>query len=196
VIAPAASWPPSGVFPRTRRASIALLGDPTGGGKYSCEGEANVDPAWLAACIIELHGANRIPEIPEALYFKTHRLLEGLMRAGFAAAHRACPEYVIDHDTGCFVPRHMRHNPDMPLSPHTLAGAVDINEAKNAAAYIPHHELPEPWSPEWLKRWPAGLPRSYVGAWKSVGAKWGGDWTAADHRGLVFVDPMHVYFVV
>jgi hypothetical protein len=193
----ATMWPPPGyVFPKSRRATLLIFGDPTRGGQFSCEDEDHVDPAWRHANIVELHGSTAIPEIPAVLYFKTHRLVAPAMRAGFAAAHRACPEYVIDHDTGCWVPRHMRHNPDMPLSPHTMACAVDINEGKNAAKYIHHSEVPEPWSPAWLKLWPAGLPRSYVQAWKATGAKWGGDWNLADKHGMVFIDPMHVYYGV
>jgi hypothetical protein len=187
--------------PRSRRATIALYGDPTRGGLFSCVDEDHADPEWRKACVVELHGDSAIAEVPAGLYFHTHRLLVDEVREAFRAARLACPEHLI-RKAASWVPRHMRHDtpekaaaegrPVLPLSVHTFGAAVDVNSDQNEGRYFAHREVPEPFSKEWRDAWPAGLPEAYVRAWTSRGWNWGGDWGhVVDHRGVAFIDPMH-----
>jgi hypothetical protein len=173
--------------PRSRSEIIKIFGDP--GRKRE-----TADPAWVRENIVELHGNDRIPEIPERLYFKCHRLLEPTFREAHRRAGIVCPDYKIT-SAACFVFRHMRHNPELDLSLHSWAIAEDINPDDNAARYFGYDEDgPEPWTAEWNRLWPRGLPQAFVEAFESVGFRWGGRWRApAGKKG--FRDPMHFEFV-
>jgi hypothetical protein len=165
--------------PSSRHETIEVYGDPTRGGLYL----KVPDPHWVKDHIVELHGDDRIPEIPERFYFQCHRLVEPSVRAAFTRAKGACPEYVVKV-AASFVFRHMRHDPRLPLSVHSFGAAVDIDPDDNQAQSFPHGHTPEPWSESWMHFWPHGLPQAYVEAWEAEGWEWGGRWPG-------FVDPMH-----
>ncbi|HEX7095164.1 MAG TPA: M15 family metallopeptidase [Acidimicrobiales bacterium] len=181
-------WPrfdgPLTMRPRSRSEVIKIFGDP--GTK-----RATPDPAWEKASIVELHGANAIPEIPAKLYFKCHRLAEPYIREAFRRAHIAVPGYPINEHTASYVFRHMRHNPELPLSLHSWGIAFDVSYDLNPAQYFDVDEDgPEPWTPEWNKLFPKSMPQPFVEAIESVGFRWGGRWrAAAGKRG--FKDLMH-----
>lgn len=144
------------------------------------------DPAWEKAHIVYCGGSGKaekpaLPGVPARLWVGVHRLVEPALRAGLTAAVAACPDYEIER-LGCYVFRHQRHDPTRPLSIHSVGSAVDINPDDNSARNV---KVPiEPWSPEWRRIWPDGLPRPFVEAMEAHGWEWGGRWPG-------FVDPMH-----
>jgi hypothetical protein len=140
------------------------------------------DPAWVKANIVTLHD---LPGVPAHWFFSCHRLVEPRMRAAFAAALVAAPEYRIER-AGCWVFRHQRHDQSRPLSDHSWGTAVDIDAARNAShTFAVPGRQPAPWSPMWMELWPNGLPRAFVEAFEAHGFEWGGRWHG-------FVDPMHM----
>jgi hypothetical protein len=175
--------------PRNRAEVIALLGDPTGDGLY----QKVADPMWVKKNIVECHGKNAMPGV-EKFYFKVHKIVEPYMREAFRRAAEACPGYV--RRAGCFVFRHQRHDPKLPLSLHSYGCAVDINADDNDARYFKRGKCPEAWTPEWMKLYPMGIPRGVVDAFKSCGFAWGSDWNEDGATSdETFCDPMHLEFV-
>jgi D-alanyl-D-alanine carboxypeptidase len=174
--------------PRNRSELVAMAGSP---------GRGQPDPEWERENIVELHEKwnNRLPGVPAKLYVQANRivvpyLFEGLRRAGIA-----CPDYAIER-IGCYVFRHTRHDPDLPLSIHSWGWAADINSHRNFARSFPRGKGPKAWSVDWFKVWPEGLPRLFVEAMASCGWAWGSDW---DEDGLsedhTFFDPMHFEWI-
>lgn len=152
---------------------------------------------FVTTHIVECHagesGPRGRPPMPglERFYFQCHRLAEPIMRRLFELAAEVAPGYV--KVAASFVPRRMRHDtperaaarhyhpPLLPLSTHTWGIAVDINSDDNEAVQdFPH----EPWSPEWNKRYPRGIPRELVEAMESLGFACGIRWPG-------YRDPMH-----
>lgn len=161
-------------------ARVGDIGNPSKHGKE--------DPEWVRANIVECHDRGdrpRMPGVPAKWWLKVHRLVEPRLRAGLQAALEACPDYQIQR-IGGYVFRHQRHDPSRPLSTHAYGIAVDVDAYKNGARHLGSVQI-EPWSAQWLKIWPKGLPREWVEAMERHGWVWGGRWTG-------FVDPMHFQY--
>lgn len=146
------------------------------------EPDGNPHGAWARAHIVYCGGSGRaerpaMPGVPARLWFAVHRRAEPKMRAAFAAAQAACPEYVIK-SAGCWVYRHQRHDNNLPLSNHSWGAAVDVDAALNSLRTFPVGKEPKPWDAAWRKLWPRGLPQAWVEAFVSVGGiGWGGSWS-------------------
>lgn len=153
------------------------------------EPDGNPHGAWARAHIVYCGGSGRaerpaMPGVPGRLWFAVHRRAEPKMRAAFAAAQAACPEYVIK-SAGCWVYRHQQHNPNKPLSNHSWGAAVDVDASLNQLV----RPALVPYTAAWEEHYPHGLPQAWVDGFLSVGGiGWGGHW-----RGLV--DPMHFEIV-
>lgn len=168
--------------PRTRAEVVEMFGDPTRGGLYL----KVADPKWVARNIVELHGEDALLPSLSRFYVPGHRLLLPYRREAYRRAELAAPGYI--QRAGCFVFRHIRHDPDMDLSYHSYGIADDLNSDDNQAVTFKPGKTPVPWSAEWMRIWPRGVPRGVVAAFESCGFSWGGWW-----RG--FCDPMHFEWV-
>lgn len=157
--------------PTTRAGAYAMFGDP---------GVGQADPAWEKANIVTVRD---LPGVPPRFYFQIHRKVEPYAREGLRRARISASDYTIDR-AASFVFRHQRHDPSRPLSWHAFGIAIDIDAELNFAKTFAVSATPEPWSAEWKKIWPKGLPESFVLAMESCGWHWGGRWKN-------FVDPMH-----
>jgi hypothetical protein len=166
--------------PRDRDEVIAAFGDPSRSGMYT----ANADPTWYARNIVELHGTDAFLPVLARSYFPIHHEIEPYAREAFKRAEAAAPGYVQRPGTWGFNFRHMRHDPSLPLSYHSWGIAIDVNPDDNVAASFQPGERPAPWSVEWTKRWPRGVPVGVVAAFESCRFCWGGRWTT-------YCDPMH-----
>jgi hypothetical protein len=164
-------------IPRNTPDLIAMLGNPA-------KPDGSENPAWRDANIVTAHD---LPGVPPKWHFMAHRKIMPYIREGFRRAGIAAPEYVIER-AAAYVFRHMRHDPNLPLSKHSWGAALDIDPALNGAATFKVGQEPVPFSPAWRVRWPQGLPQAFVEAFESVGFAWGGRWKG-------FVDPMHFEFV-
>jgi hypothetical protein len=158
-------------LPRTRADVYRVFGNP---------GVGKVDKRWARAnCVTAENLPGRWNKGSGRLY--THRLAEPYQREALRRCQvLGCLDEI--ETLGCFNFRHQRHDPTRPLSYHACAIADDLNSATNGGWY-PGHPV-EPWSPEWMERYPNGLSRDVVRAFESCGWKWGGRWQG-------FVDPMH-----
>ena len=152
------------------------------------------DPAWKKANIVTCHArgdCEPLPGVPGRLYVSVHRLMEPYLREALRRVQIACPGFEIQR-LGGFVVRHMRHDPQRPLSLHATGFAFDINPRQNRAKYFKRGQGPALWTAAYWQHWPHHLPRSVVHAFTSVGFAWGGDWnlngTTLDQS---FFDPMH-----
>lgn len=178
-------WPPfegpPAKIPATRAEVYATYGNP---------GRGIVDENWRRREIVERRD---MPGVPSKYYFQCHRLAEARIREGFRRCQIACPEYRIDR-AGCFVFRHIRHDPSRALSLHSFGIALDINPEKNRGIQFAHKgDVPEFFSREWWQLWPEGMPRDFIDAWLSLGFVWGGDWDRDwDSADETYVDPMHL----
>jgi hypothetical protein len=173
--------------PRNYQEAAGFYGDPG-------RGRDTVRKAWFRDNIVECHGANRLPGVPAKWYVKIHRLAEAYLREGLRRAQLAAPEYRIKR-LGGFVFRHIRWDSDNPLSPHAYGCAVDIDPKDNRGIMFERGKGPVPWSEEWWKIWPRGLPEPFVRAMESCGFTWGGDWRGGrDVSKQSFWDPMHMEF--
>lgn len=165
---PPAVWPPFdgplAKVPQNRTEVYRTFGDP---------GVGAVDGAWEKANILTTRD---MPGIPSKWYFQCHKLVEPYMREGLRRAALASPEYKIER-AASFVFRHQRHDPSRPLSYHSWGIAIDIDADRNyAKQFASAAAAPKPWSPEWQKLWPKGVPQPFVEAMESVGFFWGGRW--------------------
>lgn len=132
-------------------------------------------------------------------------------RQGYTGIHRFVAPYLVEGVTrvrstgyrlrrvGGYNYRHIRNDPDRPLSEHAKGLATDFNSNANFSRYFDEgDDGPEPFSSAWLKIWdhPDAITREAVEAMESCGWKWGGRWraprskkTGKKLRG--FRDPMH-----
>lgn len=164
-------------LPRTRADLTTMFGSP---------GTLTLDKAWERANIVDCHGTSgdhpSMPGVPAKWYFRTHRLAEPYFREALRRAQEAAPDYRMERASS-FNFRHQRHDPKRPLSAHSWGVAIDVDPALNFARTFTRGTRPAPWSPEWMKIWPKGLPRAFVEAMTSIGLTWGGWWLECD--------PMH-----
>lgn len=137
-----------------------------------------------------------LPGVSTNRWVKVHRQVEPFFREAMRRAKEACPEYfelfggVVRF--GAFNYRHMRHDPSKPLSRHSWGICCDIEAKWNSGKSFRKGECPAPWSDEWWKVYPQGMPKPIVDAFYSCGFAWGGDWDGdgegADQK---YSDPMH-----
>lgn len=171
---PAFDGPIKGNRPNTIAELNAVYGDPRGD-------DGKVNPAWKKKHLITAEPGTLPGVFPDGdgRYVTVHRLVMPYLVEGLTRGLIVCPDYRVK--IGGFNYRHMRGNRKMPLSRHAWGCAIDPNSEFNGVAY---NWTAEPWSPEWMDRWPDGHPRAWVEAMESVGWRWGGRWKG-------FCDPMH-----
>lgn len=162
--------------------------------QFGNPGVGKVDPKWeRESMVVARNLPGRWNGGKGKLY--VHRLAEPYLREALrrcqlirrwtgATEEWSCLNYITR--LGCFNFRHQRHDPSRPLSYHSWGIAVDINSEDNAGKYL--KAPPAPFSPEWRKLWPRGVPEELVRAFESVGWKWGGRWKG-------YVDNMHFCLV-
>jgi hypothetical protein len=156
--------------------TIATYGDPNV--THGPKGKVIVNPKWERANMML---ARNLPFGIAKLY--VHRKVEPYLREGLRRAEVELRRAGLDWEplkVGCYDPRHQRHNSKLPLSDHTLGIAIDVDSALNA----PKTTDVRPFTPDWHRLWPGGLPKQFVEGLKSVGFDWGGDWKP-------WKDPMH-----
>ena len=173
--APSQSWDggPLKAIPRNRREVYQVYGNP---------GTSKVDRAWKRENIVHAVG------LP-GTWAGNGRYCHQLAEPYFREALRRCEKIgVVTYITriGGFVFRHQRHDPSRPLSYHSWGIAFDINASDNSPRTLAGD--PEPWSAEWMRLWPDGVPRGLVESFESVGFSWGGRWRR-------WADPMHFELV-
>jgi len=162
--------------PKNRAEVYEIFGNP---------GVGHVDSRWQRENIVELHGRNRLPGVPEKWYVKLHKDVEPYAREGLRRAEISSA-YQIQRFGG-FVFRHIRHNSANPLSMHAFGIAFDVDPGINYAKQFKRGAAPTPWGEEWFKLWPDGVDEAFVEALESCGWTWGGRWQT-------YVDPMHFEF--
>jgi hypothetical protein len=171
--------------PKNRTEVYSLFGNP---------GTGTVNALWKAQNIRELHGVDRLPGVPDKWYVKLHKDVEPYAREGLRRC-QISSTYEIARFGG-FVFRHIRHDPDRPLSYHSWGIAFDVDADLNFSRRFSKGASPKPWSPEWMAIWPRGVDEEFVNALASCGFRWGGDWDgdrdAGDHT---YIDPMHFEWV-
>jgi len=157
---------------------------------YGSPGERGVaDEDWKNANIIYCHPDGHKPPLPGHEHFEkewwaaVHYKVEPYLREAMRRANEACPGYITR--IGCYVFRHIRHDPSRKLSDHSWGVAVDINAADNRGKSYKRGDAPKPWSPEWWAVWPKGIPQGVVAAFESCGFEAGVRWQT-------FSDPMHL----
>ena len=101
-----------------------------------------------------------------------HRLVAPLFEHCLGEAIKRSPKYRI-RMLGGYSPRHMRHDPKMPLSIHSWAAAFDVNWDKN------------PMGSKLI----TDLPPEFIAAFTEQGWNWGGSW-----KGIK--DAMHFQYAV
>ena len=170
--------------PRNRAEVVEMFGDPTRGGLYM----RKADPTWVKLSIVECRGPDAFLPVLAKAYFPVHRLVEPYMREAFRRAELAAPGYIGRPGTWGYNFRRIRHSVTGPLSYHAYGIAVDVNPDDNRAVTFAPGKTPAPWSPEWNRIWPRGMPLEVVEAFESCGFSWGGRWKG-------FSDPMHLEWV-
>lgn len=129
-----------------------------------------VDQRWESENLAVV-AASLIPGYHRPIYM--HRLVKPHFLEAMRRVSIDAPYYTFD-DIGCFNPRHIKDDPDLPPSDHALAIAFDLNGRKR------NH-----WAPGYLEPWAAGwsqysdLPRAVVYAFEGVGFEWGGRWAGS-----------------
>ena len=152
---------------------------------------------WYRDNIIECHESlgNRLPGIPARWYIKVHWMVEPYLREALRRCAITCPDYVIER-LGNYHFRHIQNNPSKPLSMHSFGVAFDVNSADNGVERYSRGGAPAAYSPEYMARWPNGVPAEFVQCFTSCGFAWGSDWNedgrTEDHT---FLDPMHFEWV-
>lgn len=188
--APRGKWPkfdgPAIRQPRNTREVIQMFGDP---------GTKTENPVWRKNNIVECHGKNRLPGVPDRFYVQVHRVIEPYLREALRRCEVDCPDYVIERLGGyCWRPQ--RGIPGNPLSKHSWGLAVDINPEHNKAISFKRGKAPKAWSEEYKKLWPRGVPVQLVNAFQSCGFAWGSDWDEdGQTHDETFLDPMHFEWI-
>lgn len=152
--------------------------------------------AWRKANIITVRD---LPGVPSKWFFKCHTLIEPALREGLRRAEERS-KYKIER-AGCFVLRHIRHNPSNPLSLHSWGVAIDIDAKYNRARKFRKGSGPVPFTPAWRALWPYGVDKQFVEAMESAGFRWGGVWGKRGDdfeersKRCKYFDPMHFEYI-
>jgi len=167
------------------------------GNPETAPGSDIMSKAWYKSNIVECHAkhGNALPGAPAGRYIKVHRKVEPYLREALRRAQISCPEFKITK-LGDYNFRHIRRNPDKPLSTHSYGIAVDVNPQDNSAITFNKGKSPKAWTPEYFRYWPKSVPEAFVQAFTSCGFAWGSDWNedgkTDDHT---FLDPMHFEWI-
>ena len=167
--------------PKSRKDLYAMYGSP---------GEAGVaDEGGAKANIVYCHPRGSREPLPghenwdKEFWVAVHHKVEPYLREALRRSEEVCPGYI--KRIGCYVFRHIRHDPERELSDHSWGVAADINAADNRGKSYKRGEAPKPWSEAWWKIWPKGIPQGVVAAFESCGFEAGIYWHT-------FCDPMHL----
>jgi hypothetical protein len=174
--------------PRNSQETYDLLGNP---------GTVEADPVWEKQNIVWCHANGSravLPGVPEKYWVGVHKVVEPYLREALLRCQQSS-SYKIDR-LGCYVFRHIRHDPERPLSVHSWGAAVDINSQDNAARSFDRGTAPQAWSPEWNKIWPKGMPPEFIAAFRSCGFAWGSDWDEdGSTEDEAYLDTMHFEWI-
>lgn len=85
-------------------------------------------------------------------------------------------------DTGIWNYRHMRHDPNLPLSSHSWGAALDANWLQNPAGKVLRSDMPQAMINDFMRI------KTNSGAWVFM---WGGDWDRDPRTGHTYYDAMH-----
>lgn len=170
-------------IPVGRKEMIEVYGDPGCKIKRGLTGKIKVVPSkkWEYKNCSTIP-AKAIPGYHRKIYM--HTKVAPYFREAMRRATSENPLYKFKK-IGCFNPRFMRFNPEMPLSDHTWGIAFDINSSQNKS-FTRGKTTPMPLKPGWEEF--SDIPEGVVCAFESVGFEWGGRW-GKEVGG--YVDPMH-----
>lgn len=120
------------------------------------KGAIDIDDTWERDNVVTLRNV-----CGTKCSIQLHRLVAPIFETCLKEAMVRCPKYKV-RMLGGFVPRHMRHDPKMPLSVHSWGIAFDVNWDTN------------PMSPKLI----TDLPVEFIAAFREQGWEWGGNWTS------------------
>jgi len=175
--------------PSNRRELYAMLGSPGQAG--------HPDKEWERQNIISCHQTlgNRLPGVPAKWWVQVHKRVEPYLREALRRVQVVAPDFEIER-IGSHNFRHIRHDPNRPLSVHSWGAAIDLNPHENRGVSFKSGEAPKAWSPEYMKIWPNGVTPEVVEAFSSCGFAWGSDWDEdGETHDHTFLDPMHFEWI-
>jgi hypothetical protein len=118
------------------------------------KGAVDIDDTWEHDNIVTLRNV-----CGTKCSIQLHRLVAPIFETCLKEAMVRCPQYKI-RMLGGFVPRHMRHDPKLPLSTHSWGIAFDINWDTNPMG----------------SKLVTDLPLVFLSAFEDQGWEWGGRW--------------------